>query len=203
MAKKHYHIPVKQAQHFFKTHRHVLQKSIDDPKLLEYRSLFGKSSFDHFMESYFRFFKIDKNPSAAIQHYHYFRSDAFIDPLVSMLGLEAVVSEKSHFYVFVWLFCERDPQQCEQWLHHAFLHYGAMQNSNSGIQIDYKAITEILARQLGIKVSESFGERGDGVFFRLIRDEEIAVELEGRSIKTLRKRAYKRFLALLLSDKSQ
>jgi predicted nucleotidyltransferase len=71
------------------------------------------------------------------------------------------------------------------------------ENENSDINIDHKEIVVYLAKQKGIKLKESFGEDEKGAYFSLkVGDESIT--LRGKSIKSLRKKVYKKALEIII-----
>lgn len=83
-------------------------------------------------------------------------------------------------------------------MHKLFLHFHETLNRDTNVVIDYKGMAKTIAQTRKLDLKESFGESEGKAFFRLMLNGRIAVEEEGRSIKTLRKKAYKKLLNILL-----
>ena len=50
---------------------------------------------------------------------------------------------------------------------------------------------------INIELKESFGEEEGEAYFKILKDDEVWVEKRGKSIKKLKKEAYKDLLGLL------
>ena len=88
----------------------------------------------------------------------------------------------------------------EKLLHKFFLHFHATLNNNSNIQIDFKDMATSLATSQKVKIKESFGENNNSAFFCLSIEKEKIISETGKSIKTLRKKAYKNLFYYLLDN---
>jgi len=81
----------------------------------------------------------------------------------------------------------------------SFLHYHSLLNKSSNIRLDYRDIAIALAKNKNIQLKESFGETKEGdSFFKIFLNSEIVVNKRGKSIKTLRKIAYREVIDILL-----
>jgi len=105
---------------------------------------------------------------------------------------------KEYIYILTYLLANYDKKLLELFLQKIFLHYHFGVNSGSGIEINYKDIVLFLLKQSDKSVKESFGETKEGAYFKLFIDNEILFNGGGKSIKVLRKRAYKEVLDILL-----
>ena len=87
----------------------------------------------------------------------------------------------------------------EHFLEKLFIHYHTTIKANSNIDINFKEMAIALAKNRKLSLKESFGETEKGkAFFKIIENGEVVVNKEGKSIKTLRKQAFKDYFYYLL-----
>ena len=200
MARRVYHIPLVKLREFIKSNRSEVNKIIDDKSYLEYAKLFGKSYYLVELESFLNNFKINREKKASLKVINHFNSPKFFNLLEKDLELKKVkeIDFKEYFYILTYLLANYDKKLLELFLQKIFLHYHFGVNSGSGIEINYKDIVLFLLKQQGKSVKESFGETKEGAYFKLFIDNEILFNGGGKSIKVLRKRAYREVLDILL-----
>jgi hypothetical protein len=204
MAKHFYHIPLQKTLTFIKEHKSSLNTLTTDKKALEYHKQLGKSYYTQEIETFITFFKIDKELDYALKTLEYFNSAIFIDELYKALNfsqfdLEArQVPSKAFFYALCHVYATNDAKGFALFMHKTFLHYHTAFNAESNIHIDHKEMSHTLAKSKKVNIKESFGEEAEASFFRLALDEKLVVEEQGKRIKTLRKKAYKKLFYLLI-----
>lgn len=204
MAKKVYHIPLQKTLTFITTHKSTLNKLMLNPQLLEYHKNLGKSYFSLEIEVFINFFKIEKEMKYALSTMEYFHSQGFIDEASTLLNFSQFalntekVSSKDFFYAFCLLFHQDNHEDFTAFIQKLFLHYHTAFNSQSNIIIDYQALCHALLKSQNKTLRESFGEEKEEGFFRIYVDEILEIEEKGKGIKTLRKKAYKKFFLTLL-----
>jgi len=203
MAKKIYHIPLEKMRAFISKEKTYLHKMLKEKQTLEYCQRLGKMRYDEQVENFLIFFKIDKNISYALKNMDYFASKHFIDEMALHLNfvqfdLPNPKTKRDFFYGLFYLLHSKDKPLFEVFLHQIFLHYHASFNAQSNISIDYKEIAQTLLKIQNKSTKESFGEDDSGAFFRVFVDEEECVGIRGKSIKSLRKEAYKLLLRELI-----
>jgi hypothetical protein len=83
-----------------------------------------------------------------------------------------------------------------------FLHHIASINKNSPIQINYQNLTSGLIKNKKLILKESYktNEATSIVTFKILINSEEKVVLQGKSIKTLRKKAFKEIFFHLLDN---
>lgn len=205
MAKHIYHLPLQEVLSFSKENRSVLNEVFTDEYIFEYRKNFGKSYYDLEVESFIEFFKINKEYNYAVKNIKYFTSEKFFEEIYKLLRFEQYelknITKRNFFYTFVFIISKNNESLCKKFFHKLFLHYHTSINSNSNIIIDYIDLSKTMAKNRGIELKESFGENEENKsYFKIFCDGLIAVELHGNSIKTLRKKAYKKLCFTLLDS---
>lgn len=196
MAKKIYHLPLKRVTEQLQTHKSSFNKLKKDVKFLEYQKLIGKALYTLEIKEYLAFFKIDRDLNYALKVVEYFNSKIFFQKLYEHLNLSMFISPeqdtKSFIYGSFTLLNDIDKELFKTLLQKLFLHYQTSVNNPSNIEINFKDITTTLLKNKNQQIRDSFGESQDGkVFFKLFVDDILEVNLSGKSIKTLRKKAYK------------
>ncbi len=204
MAKKLYAVPLKNVLELVKEHKSLFRRLDRDKKLLEYYKLLGKSYYLLEIEKFIKFYKIDKDTTYAIKTIESFNSKLFLEELslrlnFSQFELESEVLLKDFFYGYLYLLHDLNKELFEDFLAKLFIHYHLAFKQNSNININFKEMALALAKSRKVILKESFGEIEKGkVFFKIIEDGEIVVNKEGKSIKTLRKQAYREYFYFLL-----
>ncbi len=126
----------------------------------------------------------------------FFNSNIFFKKLYEHLNFSAFLKPtddiKAFSYGFVAIFFAIDKELCKKLFQKLFLHYQSSVNNPSNIEINFKDIVTTLAKLRKQNIKESFGEdKNKKAFFKLYVDEKLEVSLSGKSIKTIRKKAYK------------
>jgi hypothetical protein len=151
--------------------------------------------------------KYFKTPLTLYKYIIIFKSKTFIDELYTHLGLDMfdnTIDKQVVFYSFVYyLFTSSNKltQDIQQKLfYHYFLHNITIVNKNTSTNINYKDMTLSYIKNKEIIIKESYVLNKDTqiVDFKLLINSE--VKLEGKSIKTLRKQAYKKIFFYLVDE---
>ena len=204
MAKHFYHIPLQKTLTFIKEHKSSLNTLCADKKALEYHKQLGKSYYYLQVETFMKFFKIDKELDYALKTMEYFNSSVFMIELHKILNLSQFelehhkVQPKDFFYAFCYLYSHYNAEGFEEFMQKTFLHYHTAFNADSNIHIDHKEMCHTLAKTKKVSLKESFGEEGDNSFFKIYVDDKAIVEEKGKRIKTLRKKVYKKLFYFLI-----
>jgi hypothetical protein len=200
MAKHIYHIPFNDTQNFIKTHKSTIIELISSDQSLQYNSHIGKAYYELAIKEFVEFFKIDSDIDYAVQTQTYFKSSSFFEYLFELLNLNQFPSKSpSHktniFYGFCVIFASKDRLLFDMFFQKAFLHFFSQFSSSSPINIDYKNILELIAKQHNQHLKESFGQDdSQKSYFKIYLDDELIINIQGKSIKSLRKKAYKKAL---------
>jgi hypothetical protein len=204
MAKKQYHIPINDTQIFIKNNLTEIKKIISNKTQLEYSKIFGKAHYDTYLEKSINFFKIDKDTKQALSQINYFNSNPFFTIVADVFHFEQFELEKNNitnkefFYALSHLVYKKDKELFNRMVQKLFIHYHNSNTSKSDINIDYKDMVISLAKIKKLSVKESFGERENAAYFKILIQNKEYVSLEGKSIKTLRKKAYKQMCNIIL-----
>ncbi|MEA3522699.1 MAG: hypothetical protein U9R50_06965 [Campylobacterota bacterium] len=206
MAKKVYHIPLQDARLFMHEHKAVLNRLLSDKQFLEYAKRFGKGYYDAQIEAFVTFFKIDKDLGYALKTINHFSAESFLDDAYKLLNFSQYVfekhkcSERNFFYGFCYVFEKENPELFHKLMQKFFLHFHESLNSDSNITINYQEMAKSLAVSRKLTLKESFGEDEKGAFFQLLLTKEPLIVERGKSIKTLRKKAYKKLFFYLINQ---
>ena len=202
MAKKIYHIPIEKSREFIKANKTKLNSILKNPKEFEYKRYFGKVYYELEIEKFLQFFQIEKDKSYALQAINYFHSKTFLETLYGILNLEQfnTQNQRELLYLLLYHFYQNNFPLFNNFLQKTFLHFFTQTSKNSNIKIDYKDICHTLINQQNRVIKESFKEENTKAIFRIYIDEELKIEIFGNSIKTLRKRAYKRLFELAIDQ---
>ena len=196
MAKKIYSIPLQKSLKELANIKSKLNRLSKDNLYLELHSLRGKAYYFLEIEKFINFFKINKDETYSIKTIEYFNSKIFIEILSKHFNFSQYkIKEdnlKPFFYAFCSLFESFDKDSFSNLFFKLFLHYHSQVNNSSNIEIDFKSISQALAKSRGLTIKESYKEIENQVFFNLLLNQKVAVSLKGKSIKTLRKKAYKK-----------
>lgn len=206
MAKHIYHIPLQKIQQSIKHNKDDINKLCLDKKLLEFNKLIGKSHYSIAVESFIKFFKIDKDITYALNTLEYFNSSTFIDIITNHFNFtqftleENKIAKKDFFYAVCNILYTDDNKLFKLFFEKTFIHYHSSYNNQSNIHIDYKDMVITLAKSKKLDIKESFGENDTGSFFKLYINDELFIDEKGKLIKSLRKKAYKNLLFYLLNS---
>jgi len=204
MAKHFYQIPLEKSLIFTKENKSSLNRFVTDKKRLAYYRDFGKSYYNLEIEEFIKFFKIDKDLDYALKTVEYFNSKVFIEHIQKVLNFsmfklqENGVNGKEFFYAFCYLYSSKDKEGFNHFMQKSFLHYHNGFKNESDIKIDYKEFSLAIAKSKRVEIKESFGENEKGSFFKLFVNGKQVVDEQGKRIKTLRKKAYKKLFYYLL-----
>ena len=208
MAKKLYAIPLKRVLALVKEHKSSFRELSKKREHLEYHKLLGKSYYLIEIEKFIKFFKIDKDTSYALKSMENFNSKTFIDKISLRLNFsqfeleEHNLETKEFFYGYVYLLQNLDRKLFEHFLEKLFLHYHIAFNTSSCRDINFTEMATALAKNRKLELKESFGEtEANKAYFKIVEDGKTVVFKEGKSIKTLRKQAFKEYFYWLLDEK--
>ena len=204
MSKKLYHIPLRKTIRFIEDNKTTLNKYIVDSSLLEYHKLLGKSYWILEIESFIKFFRIDRDINYTLNSIEYFNSKIFFDRIYEHLNFfkfdsnQKDIEKKDFIYAFFYLIYSSDLELFKSLTHQILLHYHTTFNQNTKIYIDYKEMVKSILKRDNKSIKESFGIDKNGVFFSIFIDNELIINQKGKSIKTLRKNIYKKVLFLII-----
>jgi len=207
MAKYFYHVPLQKAHAFIKREKTELNRFCTDRQLLSYVQQLGKCYYLMEVESFITFFKIDKEIGYALKTISHFQSMEYIEKMNTSLHFSQFLLEKNSidpkafFYAFCYLYAKNEPEEFGQFIQKSCIHYHSAFQPESPIEIKYREICKVLAKNRKITLRESFGEEGDEAYFRLFIDGRLVVEERGKRIKTLRKKAYKKLFYRLIDSR--
>jgi hypothetical protein len=187
MAKKRYHIPIDKLQAFVTQHKSLLHSTYKNPQKLEYAKRFGKAYYTIAIEQFMEFSKMHHDLSHALKVINYFESEAFINEILHLSGLE--IQNRQMFYLLSYHLYHRDNELFDELLHQSLIHYHTAQTKT----IDHKELAHDLAKVKKIAFKESFGEAEGKAYFRILVDGRVIVGREGKSIRKLRKQVYREF----------
>ena len=205
VAKKLYHIGFETIVLFIAKHNTTLRKLSNDTQTQELAKTFGRAHYQLSIEKFINKYKLDK--SFSLQTLTLFNSLNFIEELSKHLQLErfeGVKDIKIIFYIFVY-FLHHNPNRekekiIKKLFEHYFLHTLSIYNTKTQTNINYKDMTLSYIKSKPIELKESYTETQEGVFFTIFINKEEKVTLKGKSIKTLRKKAYKQIFFFLLDN---
>jgi hypothetical protein len=206
MAKKIYHLPLQDTRTFITNHRSKLQRLITDKQYLTFAKRFGKAHYELEIASFIEFFKLQKELKSALNAINYFTSTPFFNELFNQLNFvqfslaDHNVNERDFFYAFCYLLVQNDQTLFTTLLRQFFVHYYTTLNATTEVSIDHKMMVHDLLKVRHITSKESFGEDEEGAYFYLLFDGECVVSERGKSIKTLRKKVYKKAFYFLLDE---
>lgn len=206
LAKHIYNLPLQKVQQFIKLNKSDLNKLCLDKKLLELNKLLGKSYYTVELDKFIKFFKIDKDTDYSLSTLEYFNSIKFIDDITHHLNFMQFDLEKfphqkkDFFYGFCNLLHQENPKLFEVFFEKVFLHYHSGFNNHSNININYKDMATTIAKTKHLKLKESFGEEDENSYFKIYVNDKLIIEENGKMIKTIRKKAYKKLFFSLVDE---
>jgi len=203
MAKKLYSVPLKKVLLLTKEKKSEFFRLVRERIFLELNKLYGKSYYLLEIEEFMRFFGIDRDNKYALQTIENFNSKTFIDEIALRLNFSAYeleknkISKKDFFYAYLYLLKIFDSELFSNFLQKLFLHYHSSYKAPSSININFKEMAIGLAKFKKVIIKESFGENENGAYYKILFADKIIAK-SGKSIKTLRKQAYKELFYALL-----
>lgn len=206
MAKKFYHIPLQKIREFLKENKSEINVTLKDKDLALYSKEFGRTYYELEIEAFIHFFKIDANISYALKTITYFKSDTFLKTIYEQLNFPQFTKEnksitnKDIFYSLSWVYKKYNSQEFHIFVHAFMLHFFSSQKESSQVFVDYQAMLKSLVSQNNSTLKESFGEKEKKSYFRLTLNDDFKMELQGNSIKTLRKKVYKKFFLYVIDN---
>ncbi len=201
MSKHIYDIPLKKMQTLL--HVENLMSNPKDTQIQEYNKTFGKVYFYLELEKFIKTFKLNKDTNLALKSIKYFTSETFLSQIYKLLNLH--VKNKDAFYKLVYVLKNKDKILFEDFFQKVFLHFYTSVNPSSNTHIDHIDLAKVIAKNKSISLKESFGkdeqkkDENAKVYFKIFFDEKCEICLQGNSIKTLRKKAYKMAMFKLLN----
>jgi len=190
MAKKIYNIPLQKVKEF-KKHTKITQT--------EFYITFGRVHYTIEIEKFIYSLKLQKDKTNAIKITKEFLNQKFIEQVSTLL--EFSQKDESLFYAFCYELYLKEKELFELFLEKLFIHFYSSYTKKSKIIIDYVEMAKELAKLKHLKLKDSFGEVDKKSFFKIYVNGKVVIELYGNSIKTLRKKAYKKLTYKLLDFK--
>jgi len=203
MAKKIYHIPLEKTRTFIKLHKEELASLYANTARIEYAARLGGARYALRIEAFVSFFGLDRNGETALETFERFSTEAFLSQAGEMLNLSQFATGNNpslRFYGLCYTLWQYDEALFEQLLEKLFIHFHPQCAPASDIRIDYKEIAQTLAALKHLRIKESFGKDDEGAYFKLFVQDLLHVLERGSSIKTLRKKAYKKLCTILLDN---
>jgi len=219
MAKKLYSTGIRYVQQFITEHKSHINALLQNPLSFEYSKIFGRSHYEIKIQEFIEAFKIDKDLDYAVSVLNNYKSYTFIYELYRRLNLERFETpkvaqmplhaqkdmHKSIFYTFVF-YVQSLPDPLHEEIHKRlfrfyFLHMLMMVHRKSNLVLDYQKLCQGLLKQKQLNVKESFHTQEDKAVFKLFLSGRELLQMEGKSLKTLRKKAYKKLFYDLLDEK--
>jgi len=204
MAKKIYHIPLDGTRVFIKENRADINKLLNDKQYLQYNQKFGKTHYELEIEKFITFFHINKNIAYSLQTINYLSSSLFFENIFTLLNfnqfdfIKSKINQKEFFYGFCYILHTKNNKLFEYLLEKLFIHFHSTLNNNTNTNIDFKEMAKELLKMKKLTLKESFGENESNAYFKIFITDTPNIEVEGSSIKTLRKKAYRKLFYKLL-----
>jgi len=219
MARKLYHIGFDKINRYILENRKLIKEFIQSKERFELYKVFGRAYFEIAIENFIKKFKIDKDLKYALYILNQLKSNSFIHNLYTKLQLrtfeeksfannscETILSDyqKSIFYIFVY-FLHTDNNSTKESIKEKlfityFFYYVSGFNNPSNININYKDMTLSYIKGKDIVLKESYKIEGDKAIFKILINQKAVINLEGKSIKSLRKKAYKKIFFYLIDN---
>ena len=203
MARKLYSVKYEKVAEFIKNNKSEI-KSLLVSNHFEYAKLFGNTYYELRIKEFIEQYKIDKDKAYAMEVISFFKSSTYIEKLFSHIGMFA--SEKNPkelFYVLVYVLENSKIEEAKEVLfYHSFLFYIFTLNKSSNIALDHKQMSLSLLKTSypNISIKESFGEKEETAYFSLHLNTGMEIKEQGQSIKTLRKKVYKRLFFAIIDN---
>ena len=204
MARKLYFVKYEKVSQFIKANKAEIKTYLSSSHF-EYAKMFGNTMYELRIKSFIEQFKIEKDKTYALEVVSFYKSSAYIEKVLAHIGSLSHFDKnpKELFYVFVYVLEHSKAEEIKEiFFYRSFLFYLFSINKSSNISIDHKQMSLSLLKTSHphITPKESFGENDSGAFFE-IKLGSHTVKEEGLSIKTLRKKAYKRLFFDILDNK--
>jgi len=205
MARKLYSIKYAKVADFIKNNKNKIYEHLSSTNF-EYAKLFGNAIYEIKIKNFIEQFKIDKDKVYALEVVSFFKSSSYIEKILAHIGTLSPTDKKSKelFYVLVYVLEHSKFEDIKEILFfNSFLFYLFSINKSSNTNIDHKQMSLSLLKTSypNIVVKESFGENTNCAFFTIKLSNGYEITENGNSIKTLRKKVYKRLFFDILDKK--
>lgn len=205
MARKLYSIKYEEVSNFIKNNKTKIDEYLLSTSF-EYAKLFGNAIYEMKIKNFIEQFKIDKDKVYALEVVSFFKSSSYIEKILSHIGTLSPTDKKSKdlFYVLVYVLEHSKSEDIKEILFfRSFLFYVFSIKKSSNINIDHKRMSLSLLKTsyTNIVVKESFSENTECAFFTIKLSNGYKITENGNSIKTLRKKVYKRLFFDILDNK--
>ncbi len=203
MAKYLYHIPTKQIRGFLSKHKDLFVKALNHKDMFIYYKNFGKSFYALQVGEFLRFYKIDADYAFANRSYLHLFEERFLKNFYDLLNLREYCSlygnQKEIFFIFIYILQTKDKTLADSFIQKVFIHFYTL--IKRAPKKDFIQIAQGICKARKLTLKESYTDKTDGkITFSLFVNSEEKVRLEGNSIKTLRKKAYKRLVFEILDS---
>jgi len=220
MAKKLYFTGFKRINQYLEEKEEEFTKLLKSRADFEYSRTFGKAIFYLKIQQFLKRFHIEKDKSHALKVFNILSSYECINELLKRTLLKDFLKEinissdekvktLNLFYSFVY-FLENDSSNSifakdtqERIFTRYFLHFYMFARKDKGRNINYQDIVKYLLKGKIADIKEIVKRSSEHVEFTLIFNEKEIFKENGKSIKSLRKKAYKKLLFYILEDEPQ
>jgi hypothetical protein len=223
MAKRLYHIGIDKIKTYILNQKSKIAQNIHDKDRFEISKVFGRTYYEVALHDFCMKYKIDKNIKYQLQVINIFKSSQFITDFYNILSLTIFEEghhfqmiendtlkdyQKSIFYIFIYFLHtnvnESKKEIADKLLSQYFFHHLSTINKANNIVLNYQNMTRSYIKGKNIVLKESYKiDENVNVNFKIFVNQEVRIDLNGKSVKTLRKKAYKKiFFELIDSYKS-
>ncbi|WP_457639909.1 hypothetical protein [Persephonella sp.] len=218
MGKKLYFTGFKKIDRYLEEKEEEFLKLLKNKADFEYSRTFGKAIFYMKIKNFIDSFHLQKDKHFALKVFNILSSYECINELFKrtklkdfLKNIELSLDEKAKtlnlFYSFAY-FLDTDSSPFakdiqERIFIRYFLHFYMFARKDSGRNINYQDMIKNLLKGKIADIREVIRNNQDGIEFILLFNGEEIFKENGKSIKTLRKKAYKKLLFYILEDNPQ
>jgi len=193
----------------------IIIQTFKNPVKFEYSRTFGKAIYHLKIKQFIEQFRLNKNISYALKTFNLLSTYECINEFIERTKLKNLIEHTqdqstyknqalNKFYSFVSILTEDNSNFSkeiqERIFQKYFLHYYLWVRADKGREINYQDMVKYLLKGKIADVKEQYKQLEDKVIFNLIFNGELITSLEGKSIKTLRKKAYKKLFFYILEN---
>lgn len=193
----------------------IIIQTFKNPVKFEYSRTFGKAIYHLKIKHFIEQFRLNKNISYALKTFNLLSSYECINEFIERTKLKNFIENTkdknlyknqvlNKFYSFVFILTEDNSSFSKKIQERIFqkylLHYYLWVRADRGRELNYQNMVKYLLKGKIADVKEQPKQLEDKVIFNLIFNGELITSLEGKSIKTLRKKAYKKLFFYILEN---
>ncbi|WP_457624687.1 hypothetical protein [Persephonella sp.] len=217
MGRKLRFIGVEKINKYISEKEEIIQEILNNPTYFEYAKTFGKAAFYLKIKEFIERFKLDKNKSYGLKVFNVLSSFECINELFKRTYFQKLIKgnyEKSNvmstFYVFVYLM-NKELQEKSGNFHKSrdiderlfvryFLHFYLSTRPDGGRNVNYQDMVKYLLKGKIADIRERVLNLNGSTNYILIFNGKEVFNETGRSIKTLRKKGYKKLFYYILDN---